>query len=362
LSSSTYDIRADAPGETAYNPTSPVITLPAPREPSVLDVTLRDGGYVNGHTWTRREARTIFQAVNAAFVDTVEVGYLRDRHDERRPTWSCPEHFLESITALGGDSAVAVMVRPGEVGPARVRGLRDLGVDVLRVVVSAGRLADALPYLEMARQAGLRTCANLTRISEFAPDHLAELALRSVAAGAQVVYLADSNGSLFPQDVGRHVGALLGAGVEEVGFHPHDNLGLAFINSVVALEAGALHVDSSIGGIGKGGGNLRTELITAHLIRSVAAPYYLDPIIDQDVTLATSLRMLVEGRVCSLLSGLLDLNVDDMESLRTMTGDRGADHALRSFSPGSPNRNGRARDPKTTYGPSFSSASSRRIS
>ncbi len=328
----------------------------------MLDVTLRDGGYVNGHTWTRREARTIFQAVNAALVDTVEVGYLRDRHDERRPTWSCPEDFLESITTLGGDSAVAVMVRPGEVEPPRLRGLRDLGVDVLRVVVPAGRPADALPYLEMARKADLTTCANLIRISEFAPDHLAELAVRSVAAGAQVVYLADSNGSLFPQDVDRYVSALMGAGVEEVGFHPHDNLGLAFINSVVALGAGALHIDSSIGGIGKGGGNLRTELITAHLIRSIAARYCLDPIIDQDVTLATSLKMLVEGRVCSLLSGLLDLNLDDMESLRTVTGNDGADHALRSFSPCSSNRNGTASAPKTTYGPSLRSASSRRIS
>src|SRR5690606_19642802 len=49
------------------------------------------------------------------------------------------------------------------------------------------------------------------------------------------------------------------------GFHAHNNLELAHINTLTAIEYGASIVDATITGIGRGAGNLKTELLLTSL-------------------------------------------------------------------------------------------------
>lgn len=53
----------------------------------------------------------------------------------------------------------------------------------------------------------------------------------------------------------------------QVGFHAHNNLGLAIGNTLAAIEAGADQVDGCLRGLGAGAGNAPTELIAAVLDR-----------------------------------------------------------------------------------------------
>lgn len=300
--------------------------------PTLLDVTLRDGGYVNGHSWTLREAEAVVRAVGACGVPYLEVGYLRDAHDPRRPTASCPPAHLDALAAVDGRPALAVMVRPGEVPVARIAQLPDHGVSMVRVLVGGASADQARPYVAKARETGLAVATNLTRVSERDEAGIAAAVRACAAEGAEVVYLADSNGSLDPDGVAARVTAARDAAGLPVGFHPHDNLGLAFINAKAALAAGATALDASIAGIGKGGGNLRLEVVVAHLIVRHGADLRLDPIADGATTLAARLRMLADGSTRAVLTGLLNLNLDSATEFDDLVAANGYDATISALS------------------------------
>lgn len=300
--------------------------------PTLLDVTLRDGGYVNGHTWTMREAAAIVTAADAAGIPFIEVGYLRyGAEDPLRPAASCAPAYLDLMAGQARQATLAVMVRPGEAEPHQIADLADHGVGMVRVLVPGGDATRAAPYIAAARAAGLTVATNLTRASEASAEALAEAARRCEEAGTGLTYLADSNGSLYPGQVRVRIKAVAAATSVPVGFHAHDNLGLAFTNSCVAAEAGACWLDASIGGIGKGGGNLRLELIAGHLIVRHQAPFRLDPLAHCRHVTAAQLRMLADGGCHTLVAGLLDVNLDQARAFQEKAADSGLDALLRGL-------------------------------
>nr|WP_308257151.1 hypothetical protein [Saccharothrix luteola] len=296
--------------------------------PILLDVTLRDGGYFNDHRWTTREAASIVRAVGAAGVPYAEIGYLRRAHDPGRPTASCPPAYLDALATVAERPKLAVMARPSEAPIERIAELPDRGVAMVRVLVPGGSVEAAEPYVAAARAAGLDVAMNLTRVSERDPEGIAVAVKACADAGAQIIYLADSNGSLDPRSVSERVSAAVDASPVPVGFHAHDNLGLAFINTTTAMAAGATAVDASIAGIGKGGGNLRLEVIVAHLIVRHGAELRLDPIAADRTTLPTRLRMIADGGSATVVSGLLDVNLDGAAHFADMVAADGLDATI----------------------------------
>jgi 4-hydroxy 2-oxovalerate aldolase len=211
----------------------------------------------------------------------------------------------------------------------RIAELHRLGVTMLRVLVPRGDVDRAAPYMAAAVDSGLRAVANLTRVSEASSTEIAAAVRRCAQVGAEIVYLADSNGSMFPDQVRDHVLAATEVGGTRIGFHPHDNLQLAFINTCAAMEAGATAVDASLAGIGKGGGNLRIELIAAHWRTRYGTDIRLDPLLANRTALANRLRMLIEPQSVALLGGLLNINQDHGDSLRRDVSRLGCDRWLR---------------------------------
>ena len=83
--------------------------------------------------------------------------------------------------------------------------------------------------------------------------------------GADVVYVVDSAGAMVPEDVKARVGLLKEKLSVKVGFHGHNNLGLAVGNTIAAIEEGTTVVDGTLGGLGAGAGNAPTEVLVAVL-------------------------------------------------------------------------------------------------
>jgi 4-hydroxy 2-oxovalerate aldolase len=78
------------------------------------------------------------------------------------------------------------------------------------------------------------------------------------------LYLADSYGSMMPEEVNKKLSIMKKFNFM-TGVHFHDNLGLAFANSLVAMKLGVDFIDSTISGMGRGVGNLKTEQIVSYL-------------------------------------------------------------------------------------------------
>jgi 4-hydroxy 2-oxovalerate aldolase len=85
--------------------------------------------------------------------------------------------------------------------------------------------------------------------------------------GADYVYVVDSSGYMLPPEAKERVTVLKEALACKVGFHAHNNLGVAIGNSLAAIEAGADVLDGSLRAMGAGAGNAPTETLIAVLTR-----------------------------------------------------------------------------------------------
>ncbi|MFI6444908.1 hypothetical protein [Kitasatospora sp. NPDC050543] len=280
---------------------------------TLLDVTLRDGGYANGHAWTPEEAESVVRAADEGGLHWTEVGYYRPATGDalRPPSSWCPDGYLKRLAACLTGTRMAVMAHPGQVTAADVGRLPGLGVGMLRLPVRPDNLPQALELVREARAVGLESCLNIIRVSELPDAELERMVAAVAGSGVSALYIADSNSSLFPEQVAELIGRCVRAAPMPVGFHAHDGLSLAFANSLAALRAGARYLDASMGGIGKGGGNLVAELIAPYLKLHHGLPLRLQPL-----TRATA--AVVQGwlttdsaaRASSVVHGLLDHNLD----------------------------------------------------
>jgi 4-hydroxy 2-oxovalerate aldolase len=96
------------------------------------------------------------------------------------------------------------------------------------------------------------------------------------------IYFADTFGAFMPKDVENIYKKLQDCGFEQISFHAHNNLQLAFANTIKAMELGAYCVDATVFGLGRGGGNLPLELLLRYLDKDnqeyieLIKKYYLD--------------------------------------------------------------------------------------
>src|SRR5262249_28853955 len=99
--------------------------------------------------------------------------------------------------------------------------------------------------------------------------------------GVRIVYVVDTTGTFLPEDVRRYVAAIRDASDVTIGYHGHNNLGLAVANTLEAFEAGADFLDGTLMGFGRGAGNCQTEcLIAAFQKRGQLAGIDLDRVFD----------------------------------------------------------------------------------
>jgi len=125
--------------------------------------------------------------------------------------------------------------------------------------------------LRQAKQCGIQTSINVVRISAIDFPTLSTLSTLVSKVDAcrdaiDVIYFADSNGNLTPDSVNEIAEEIKRGTSAGLGFHAHDNMGLAMANSIAAVKQVAHFIDASLLGMGKGIGNLRLEKWTAYLL------------------------------------------------------------------------------------------------
>jgi 4-hydroxy 2-oxovalerate aldolase len=121
---------------------------------------------------------------------------------------------------------------------------------------------------------------NIMAISTVPEDELEAALEIIVQSPVKALYIVDSFGALYGQQVRalyeRFAKHAKPAG-KEIGIHAHNNLQLAFANTIEAITLGANYVDASIGGLGRGSGNCAMELALSFLHNP---KFHLRPILE----------------------------------------------------------------------------------
>ncbi|MEV8094350.1 hypothetical protein [Kitasatospora sp. NPDC085879] len=286
-----------------------------------IDVTLRDGGYRNNFDFPLGYALDHARTSAGAGVEWIEIAY---RNGSFKPvpdiglTGRGDDAFIRAAADAIGPDRVCVILHPHNTDDDDLAAVHEAGARLLRICADASAPAPALATLARAKQLGFTTAINLTRVTHHSRRQLVHVAADAAELGADVVYLADSNGSLLPADTHRLVTAVGHVVDCEIGLHAHNNLGLALANAIAATEAGATWIDSSVLGMGKGPGNLITEQWLAYLIRQHGTARYD---LGSALALAEKLRRDIpeaspELPLPDLLLGWFDLTVEHRARLR----------------------------------------------
>ncbi|WP_329379748.1 hypothetical protein OG625_13555 [Streptomyces sp. NBC_01351] len=258
---------------------------------TVLDCTLRDGGYYTNWNFDTALVEEYLAACPGLGIDVVELGYVRFEEGGFGPYGQLPEGLTPNLAdalPAGHRLRFAVMVDgtdlaalpADEVGRELKRKLEpgSLPVHIVRVAVRYDKVAAVTGAIASLREAGYAVCLNLMQIDLATDDEVTSCLADVVAAGPlEAVYVADSLGSLRPHRAAELVRRFQDGQQAAVGIHAHDNQGFALHNTVTAAEAGATWLDGTVHGMGRGAGNTRTEQLLAVL---GGGPERLQPLMD----------------------------------------------------------------------------------
>lgn len=255
----------------------------------VLDVTLRDGGCVIDFNFGQKYMDQILQSLEASGVDLIELGYVDTKKgSEQGRTQYCNEqvikqHFLKQKKP--GVTYVA-MFDFGKFDPETLAPNDGSGVDGFRV---AFHKKDRFRVIETAKtvlRKGYKLFVQPMTVMRYSDSELLELIglVNTELSDASAFYIVDSFGEMRENDLNRIVHLVdhnLNPGMP-VGFHSHNNLQLSYSNALTMLKFFTdrdLLIDSSVLGMGKGAGNLNTELFLEHLNLYYNKHYSLDPLL-----------------------------------------------------------------------------------
>lgn len=238
---------------------------------TISDPTLRDGNHAVGHQLSAEQIAAYCRAADIAGVSIVEVGHGNglgasslQLGESKTQDHIALETARENLTT----SKLGIHVIPGFATIERdLKPALELGVNVVRVAAHCSEADICERHISFSRSQGVEVWGCLMMSHMISPALLLEQARKMESYGAEGVVFMDSSGHYLPEDVRQRVALLASNLLIAVGFHAHNNLGLAIANSIAAADAGATLLDGCARGFGAGAGNAQLEVLIAVLER-----------------------------------------------------------------------------------------------
>ncbi len=240
----------------------------------VVDATLRDGGLVNDFYFTDEFVRALYESNVKAGVDYMEMGYKasKEMFDQSKfGKWKfCDD---DEIRAIVGDNdtnlKIAVMADVGRCDYKKdILSRSESPIDLIRVATYLNTIPAAANMIEDAKKKGYEVTCNIMAISNGQESDL-RVALDILGqTSADVLYIVDSFGSLYPEQIARITDTYMEFAAKygkQLGIHEHNNQQLAFANTIEAVGDGVDWLDATYAGMGRGAGNCAMELLLGFL-------------------------------------------------------------------------------------------------
>lgn len=256
----------------------------------VLDVTLRDGGCVIDFNFGQEYMNQILSGLEQSNVDIIELGYI----DSKKGTVSgrtqfCDEKVIKEsfLTNKKADVTYVAMFDFGKFDPSALEPYDGSGIDGLRIAFHKKDRINMVETAKVVLQKGYKLFIQPMTIMRYSDEELLELIdiVNRELSAATAFYVVDSFGEMRMNDLNR-VAHLVDHNLNpdiQMGFHSHNNLQLSYSNAVTLLQfftSRSLIIDASVLGMGKGAGNLNTELFLEHLNLYYGKNYKIQPLLE----------------------------------------------------------------------------------
>tara|TARA_Y100001938_G_C8099564_1_gene440568 strand:+ start:1187 stop:2881 length:1695 start_codon:yes stop_codon:yes gene_type:complete len=239
----------------------------------ILDCTLRDGGYYTDWNFNKELVLSTVKAAHDAGMDYIELGY---KSPVKGGVYKkCNDGFLKSILPLKDGFYVFMIdlkdyVIDGKIDYSLLRSVvkRKDFFSVCRIAIKYSQLNFLQEVYTHIKNMGYSVIVNVMAITDLTELQMDDCVSVLSRLDVEAVYFADSYGNLLPSQIEKIVSKLKRT-KKNIGFHSHDNMGLAFANTLRSIELGVKYIDCTMTGMGRGVGNLKTEQLLLYLGRNI---------------------------------------------------------------------------------------------
>ena len=234
---------------------------------TLLDCTLRDGGYYNNWNFKKSFINEYLKIMSNLKVDVVEIGFksLNSSVKKGRLFYS-DEKYINSLN-IPKNLIISVMINASIIDEKylgfELKKLfvekKNSKINIVRIASHLNEIDKSLKIASWLKKRGYFVGLNLMQISKYSPINIKEILIKTKRDCIDVVYFADSTGSINNQDIGKIILNIKKKWKKEIGIHAHNNLNQALSNSIYAIQNGVNWVDGTLTGMGRGAGNAQIE-------------------------------------------------------------------------------------------------------
>jgi len=247
-----------------------------PSNLKIVDCTLRDGGYYVGWDFDSTLVESYLKALSTCRIDILEIGFRTFLNNGFYGAYAyTTDKFLEGLN-IPKNINLAIMINAKEIinnHSSLEHSIKKLfqpqvnsKVEIVRIAFTFKETSETIDIANILLGLGYKVILNLMQIDLIDDKSLLKtLDLISSLESLECLYFADSFGNLDQKKIKRIVKSIRQFWQGSLGFHAHDNKGLAFANSLSAIEEGVDYIDGTILGMGRGAGNTKTENLVIEL-------------------------------------------------------------------------------------------------
>lgn len=236
----------------------------------ILDCTFRDGGYYTDWDFNGDIVHDYLVGMNGLPIDYIELGYRSLPTKEYQGKFGyTPIYLLKQIRELS-TKRLAVMLNEKSTSiddlkqlTEPIKGL----VDMIRLAVDPKNLLRAINLAKAVKEQGFEVGFNIMYMSKWDEYEDFYEKLSGLNGVVDIMNMVDSFGGVMPKEIETIIKKLCQTLTCKIGFHGHNNLEMGLINTLTAIDCGVDSVDCTILGMGRGAGNLSTELLLTYLNR-----------------------------------------------------------------------------------------------
>lgn len=254
----------------------------------VLDCTLRDGGYINNWEFGKHVIHSILDKLESGGIDIIECGFLTSRpRDEDCSLFASPRAIAPLLPHRERKAMFVAMIAIGEreLSPDKLPPKVSGDLEGIRLTFHREETDQAMEWAGAIMAKGYQVFMQPVGTAFYSDLDLLRLVERVNRLNPYAFYIVDTLGSMYRNQVTRQF-HLIDENMDpaiRLGFHGHNNLQLAFSNAQVLSTIQTkrdLILDSSVYGMGRGAGNLPTELITRYINKNIQSRYNVAMVMD----------------------------------------------------------------------------------
>ena len=233
-----------------------------------LDCTLRDGGYYNNWDFPKKNIQSYLNNISKTNIKYIELGFrFFEKNYPMGLTAFTKDNLIDTLY-IPNNIFIGVMVNAAELKKDKLDPLKNLKklfpkihrkLSFVRFACHFEEVFSLAKCIRWLKKNKIRVFINIMQISEIKEKEIKKICIFLKNNKVEDVCLADSLGALTKNTLNLTISRFLKYGSFNLGLHAHNNLNLALSNSILAINNNFKWIDSTITGMGRGPGNLKTE-------------------------------------------------------------------------------------------------------